>query len=289
MLILVGVTVTVAINGGLFGKAREGAKGTETERQKEEVTLAVASAYDVSTGTIKKDELETALGKQVDGEEGGPYNFTIGENNFIVCENGKILVVDYDKLEQLLSKGLIGEITEEEMEKQLKKELQIDSNASFGEYRIYFMDMEKFGDETFFMYLYESDIMYKITFSDEGDMEQIELADKTEDEYAYKMARKLKKIKVELENVFLGKTESEMIEKFNNGQLETYVLDNSKNIIEEIEFYISENVTWGDHLSVRTLIFLLDGEEIDFREWNSIFLEVNEDGIYNEILLEAFN
>ena len=35
MLILVGVTVTVALNGGLFTTAKEAAKGTETERNKE--------------------------------------------------------------------------------------------------------------------------------------------------------------------------------------------------------------------------------------------------------------
>ena len=34
MLILVGVTVTVAINGGLFEKTKEGAKGTTIERAK---------------------------------------------------------------------------------------------------------------------------------------------------------------------------------------------------------------------------------------------------------------
>ena len=35
MLILVGVSVTVAINGGLFTKAREGATNTNVEAQKE--------------------------------------------------------------------------------------------------------------------------------------------------------------------------------------------------------------------------------------------------------------
>lgn len=34
MLILVGVTVTVAVNGGLFEKTKEGAKGTTIDRSK---------------------------------------------------------------------------------------------------------------------------------------------------------------------------------------------------------------------------------------------------------------
>ena len=43
MLILVGVTVTVAINGGLFEKTKEGAKGTTIERVKEQITADIAT------------------------------------------------------------------------------------------------------------------------------------------------------------------------------------------------------------------------------------------------------
>lgn len=43
MLILVGVTVTVAINGGLFEKTKEGAKGTTIERVKEQITADIVT------------------------------------------------------------------------------------------------------------------------------------------------------------------------------------------------------------------------------------------------------
>ena len=35
MIILVGVTITVALNGGLFSTAKQATQGTETEKNKE--------------------------------------------------------------------------------------------------------------------------------------------------------------------------------------------------------------------------------------------------------------
>ena len=92
MLILVGVTVTVAINGGLFEKSKETAKGTEIGREKEELTSAIATAYDVETGVIKKDDLNKALnGWTVDGEEGGPYTVKSPKQNiYKVAVDGTI-------------------------------------------------------------------------------------------------------------------------------------------------------------------------------------------------------
>lgn len=62
MLILVGVTVTTAINGGLFEKARIGAKGTQKEVDREKLNMAVAFAYDETTGKIDKTKLQQELG-----------------------------------------------------------------------------------------------------------------------------------------------------------------------------------------------------------------------------------
>lgn len=47
MLILVGVTVTVAINGGLFEKTKEGAKGTTIERVKEQITADIVKKLQI--------------------------------------------------------------------------------------------------------------------------------------------------------------------------------------------------------------------------------------------------
>ena len=93
MLILVGVTVTVAINGGLFEKAKEAAKGTEIGREKEELTSAIATAYNVETGKVDKTKLKDALGTGWSLAEGdtAPYTVTSPKGNkFTVSADGTI-------------------------------------------------------------------------------------------------------------------------------------------------------------------------------------------------------
>ena len=92
MLILVGVTVTVAINGGLFEKSKEAAKGTEIEREKEELTSAITTAYNVETGKIDKTKLKDALGTgwNIEGDT-APYTVTSPKGNkFTVAADGTI-------------------------------------------------------------------------------------------------------------------------------------------------------------------------------------------------------
>lgn len=93
MLILVGVTVTVAINGGLFEKSKEAAKGTEIGREKEELTSAIATAYNVETGKVDKTKLKDALGtgwSLVEGDT-APYTVTSPKGNkFTVSADGTI-------------------------------------------------------------------------------------------------------------------------------------------------------------------------------------------------------
>ena len=93
MIILVGVTVTVAINGGLFEKSKEAAKGTEIEREKEELTSAIATAYNVETGKVDKTKLKDALGTGWSLAEGdtAPYTVTSPKGNkFTVSADGTI-------------------------------------------------------------------------------------------------------------------------------------------------------------------------------------------------------
>ena len=93
MLILVGVTVTVAVNGGLFEKSKEAAKGTEIGREKEELTSAITTAYDEATGKVYEAKLKEALGTgwSVDGEEGGPYTVkSPKQNTYKVAVDGTI-------------------------------------------------------------------------------------------------------------------------------------------------------------------------------------------------------
>ena len=133
-----------------------------------------------------------------------------------------------------------------------------------------------------YCYFYETDLMFTFTIDENDDCIKVEYEDKIENEEGYKKVRKLKKINEKLDNMFLGKTESEMIEKCNNGELETYVLDNSKNIIEEIEFSIDFNGLW-----VEKMVFSVDENEMNYCEYNTIFLETSETGIYTHIIFTA--
>ena len=279
MLILVGVTVTVAINGGLFGKAREGAKGTEIAREKEELTLAVASAYDVETGIIKQDELEKELDEGwnvegVEGEEGAPYNCTIGENEYIVCENGKILAVDYDKISQLLKDRNEGIIDEEESFKQIYNELQLDYYGEDTEIINNNCGFVVGSDKTtdvFYCYFYESGLMFIADTNDE-----LIIANKEQNEYAYKLARKLRKVKVELDEFFLGKMKDEITTKYTEEELENYVLTNSDNIKSiDIEYDDSE-------IRIKGLAFSINNETINYcpHYTNSVYLEFDEEGYF---------
>ena len=93
MLILVGVTVTVAVNGGLFEKSKEAAKGTEIGREKEELTSAITTAYDEATGKVDKAKLKEALGTGWSLAEGdtAPYTVTSPKGNkFTVSADGTI-------------------------------------------------------------------------------------------------------------------------------------------------------------------------------------------------------
>ena len=64
MLILVGVTVTVAINGGLFKSAKEGAEGTTIARVKEQIMGDIAVKMAEKLGdNITESELETIAQK----------------------------------------------------------------------------------------------------------------------------------------------------------------------------------------------------------------------------------
>ena len=103
MLILVGVTVTVSLNGGLFEKAREGAKGTEIAREKEELAISVATACNIETGRIKLTELDQNLPSGWSGTKG---NYTSASGNkFTVYQNGDIvegeIIITDEEIRQL--------------------------------------------------------------------------------------------------------------------------------------------------------------------------------------------
>ena len=78
MLILVGVTINVALNGGLFQKAKSAADGTQKQAEKEELMAAAFGTIDTKGDLqIKKIALESVLsqGWKIDDEN------TITDNN----------------------------------------------------------------------------------------------------------------------------------------------------------------------------------------------------------------
>ena len=99
MLILVGVTINVALNGGLFGITEKAASNTQIEAEREQLLSAVVAAYETETGTISKTKLESNLGEDwnVGGEE-APYTVTSPKGNkYTVNANGTI---DYEGKEE---------------------------------------------------------------------------------------------------------------------------------------------------------------------------------------------
>ena len=103
MLILVGVTVTVAINGGLFQKTKEAASKTQIEQEKEILTVAAIAAYNEKTGKIEKDKLDAQLndGWTISGE--GPFTCTSPkQNRYTVSTDGEIKYCLGTELEQYI-------------------------------------------------------------------------------------------------------------------------------------------------------------------------------------------
>ena len=64
MLILVGVTINVALNGGLFQKADDATKLTQEAADKEELQLEIVTAYNEKEGTVDLNLLKTNLEKR---------------------------------------------------------------------------------------------------------------------------------------------------------------------------------------------------------------------------------
>ena len=85
MLILVGVTVTVAINGGLFEKAKEGAKGTTIERVKEQITADIATKIADKKGEkITKNDFKQIVEPKYGTIDESGENLILKDKNYTV-------------------------------------------------------------------------------------------------------------------------------------------------------------------------------------------------------------
>ena len=99
MLILVGVTINIAINGGLFEQARDAAKGMEVEADRERLISAVVASVG-SNARIDANLLKTNvedIGFTITGNS-FPYTCTSEKGNaFLVYQNGDIEEFDKNK------------------------------------------------------------------------------------------------------------------------------------------------------------------------------------------------
>ena len=96
MLILVGVTVNVALSGGLFNKAREGIKGTDKARIEEQMTSVVLGFMnenllaDADIGELKQELSEIPGVTEVEGDS---FPITVkdkNDNEWTIDVNGRI-------------------------------------------------------------------------------------------------------------------------------------------------------------------------------------------------------
>ncbi|MBQ3145757.1 MAG: hypothetical protein IJB90_04245 [Clostridia bacterium] len=93
MLILVGVTINVALNGGLFQKAEEAKTQTQKVADDEELQLEIITAYNEKEGTVDLDLLKTNLeAKKWNVTKSGDKLICTSAkgNTFTVTADGKI-------------------------------------------------------------------------------------------------------------------------------------------------------------------------------------------------------
>ena len=242
MLILVGVTINVAINGGLFEKAETATKQTQIEAEKEELLSAVVAAIGTDA-KIDFNYLDDNLPNKWEGKS-GTY-ISPDKNTYTVDKNGKIEERNESKKEgneniiQILNKWVAQEITLEEATQQLKQELSIEDEENVGFYDLGEGIEESTEDESYlYIYVKKVDEVYVANVTNPPSV--FSYADEENYKKQYNLLRGIDVMREELANVFTGTTSAEMLEKFNNGTLDDYVLDKS-DIISAIAVYSCDN------------------------------------------------
>ena len=90
MLILVGVSVTVALNGGLFTTAKTAAEGTKVATEKERLLEITLGTLD-NKGKVDRNKLNTALnGTEFTPNADGTYTSTKTEIKYEISERGSV-------------------------------------------------------------------------------------------------------------------------------------------------------------------------------------------------------
>lgn len=237
----------------------------------------ITTTYDETTGKIdigyKLNEKEYSLTLN------NKYQLSIEESENGESEETELAINDERVIELLtiyLDRGPNDAVTLE-----LKQELHIDNVESNLITDILFSLYDpKYEDGI--IYFYTIDRMYVV------DIEtfQISYVSKEERPISYKYAQKMEQILSELKVAFVeeGKTENEIEDLYNNGTLNSYILEKCKSI---------KTVNVGDYnpfeLRFRELTFEFDEPEYknyNFCEWSTFYFELDDNGKYIDIYLE---
>jgi len=237
MLILVGVTINVALNGGLFTKADTAVKQTQLEMEKE-ILQNIALGFLENNGEINFAELEAEYtGKTAEGytivNEGEYATATKEEKVFYITKHGGISEEKPAEKEgnQVIIQGinnyLSGKITEEIVVQLLKQELMIeDENINDIDNLVESYKEKNESSESYYIYIKEIDEMYIAILS--TDDISTSYADEETHKQKYNLFRGIEIMREELDRIFTGTTQAEMSQKYNEGTLDDYVLDNSE-------------------------------------------------------------
>ena len=92
MLILVIVTISFAMNGGLFQKAKEGAEKTQHAITKEELIVAMAGGYEIGGEFVRANVVLPDGAKW--GNKFATYETASGTGNWVITSDGQKYFVD---------------------------------------------------------------------------------------------------------------------------------------------------------------------------------------------------
>jgi len=99
MLILVGVTISVSLNGGLFSTAKKATEETQIAQESEQLLVAAMGTLG-QDGKVDLGKLDNNLPEGFEKTGEGIYKSTKTEHTFIVNENGEIeLYEEKEKIE----------------------------------------------------------------------------------------------------------------------------------------------------------------------------------------------
>ncbi len=281
MIIIAGAVIISLSEINVIDQAESAVQKHNDANEKDILVLAwgeyMASLLSNPTAELKV-EGATVTG---DNTSGWTVIFTSG-NKYHVSSKGEITkegvqegpVIDDTKVEAILVKLLQGD-TDKGLILELKQELNLEHVNENDILDILYMfshptKRDEDGNYNMEIYFYEIDRIYLLSIEyDENENEKYEVKyeSKEENKELYEYAAKLEQIRQELEVAFVGKTVSEMQEKYTDRTLEQYILDNCKSIktielssyfddtlISDMTFEYSnmENEFFGDTLRFNT-------------------------------------